>query len=133
MENVIINGFISTTSNKQNKEFKVETPQKTAYLVLNTVNKKLLEDFGLTPYTSKEGEDFFCVKVVNQLKLYLNNSNVVLDYDATVNDPNFKTEVPVRMNIIKGEKNKNVFYRLQALQVDEITDLVTIEATNPFL
>ena len=36
------------------------------------------------------------------------------------------------MNIIKGEKTGNTFYRLQALQIDDVSDLVAIEAENPF-
>lgn len=133
MENIVIEGIISTTSNKQSKEFRVENPQKTAYLELDEVNAKKLEDFGVSKYTSKDGDDFFCLKVVEKLKLYFEDkTNASVEHDASVNAPNFKTEGKVRMNIIKGEKTGNVFYRLQALLITTQNELVEIEAENPF-
>ena len=63
MENLIISGIISTTSNKQSKDFKSENPQKTAYLQLDKENADKLEKFGVRKYTSKTGEDFYCLKI----------------------------------------------------------------------
>ena len=132
MENLIISGIISTTSNKQSKDFKSENPQKTAYLQLDEKNAKLLEEFGVQKYTSKNGDDFHCIKVIDKLKLYFYNSKACVEFESDVNQPNFKTEKEVKMNIIKGEKTGNTFYRLQALQLDDTSDLVEIEAENPF-
>ena len=61
MENLVIKGIISTTSNKQSKDFKSENPQKTAYLQLDEKNAKLLEEFGVQKYTSKNSDDFYCI------------------------------------------------------------------------
>lgn len=132
MENLIIEGIISTTSNKQSSEFKVEKPQKTAYLLLDKENADKLEKFGVRKYTSKTGEDFYCLKVVEQLKVYFDKSKASITVDAGVDVPNFKTEKVIKMNVIKGEKTGNTFYRLQALLLNELEDLVQIEAENPF-
>lgn len=132
MENLIISGIISTTSNKQSDQFRVENPQKTAYLLLDRENGAKLEEFGVTKYTSKTGEDFYCLKVVEKLKLYFDDSKNSIDMDASVNEPNFKTEDVIKMNVIKGEKTGNTFYRLQALLLNDSSDLVQIEAENPF-
>lgn len=132
MENLIINGVISTTSNKQSSEFKVENPQKTAYLLLDKENADKLEKFGVRKYTSKTGEDFYCLKIVEQLKVYFDKSKASIIVDAGVDVANFKTEKSIQMNVIKGEKTGNTFYRLQALLLNELEDLVQIEAENPF-
>lgn len=132
MENLIIEGIISTTSNKQSSEFKVEKPQKTAYLLLDKENADKLEKFGVRRYTSKTGEDFYCLKIVEQLKVYFDKSKASMSVDAGVDVPNFKTEKVIKMNVIKGEKTGNTFYRLQALLLNELEDLVQIEAENPF-
>lgn len=132
MENLIIEGIISTTSNKQSSEFKVEKPQKTAYLLLDKENADKLEKFGVRRYTSKTGEDFYCLKVVEQLKVYFDKSKASITVDAGVDVANFKTEKVIKMNVIKGEKTGNTFYRLQALLLNELEDLVQIEAENPF-
>lgn len=132
MENLIISGIISTTSNKQSSEFRVENPQKTAYLLLDRENAAKLEKFGVRKYTSKTGEDFYCLKLVEKLKLYFDGSKNAINMDASVNEPNFKTEDVIKMNVIKGEKTGNTFYRLQALLLNDSSDLVQIEAENPF-
>lgn len=132
MENLIIEGIISTTSNKQSSEFKVEKPQKTAYLLLDKENADKLEKFGVRRYTSKTGEDFYCLKIVEQLKVYFDKSNANMPLDVGVDAPNFKTEKVIKMNVIKGEKTGNTFYRLQALLLKDLEDLVQIEAENPF-
>lgn len=133
MENIVIEGIISTTSNKQSKEFVVNNPQKTAYLELDEANEKKLVAFGVNKYTSKEGDDFICLKVVEKLKLYFDDkSKGSFEHDASISAPNFKTNGKVRMNVIKGEKAGNVFYRLQALLITTQNELVEIEAENPF-
>ena len=132
MENLIIRGIISTTSNKQSTEFKVENPQKTAYLLLDKENADKLEKFGVRKYTSKTGEDFYCLKLVNELKLYFDKTKSSVIANTSIDDPNFKTEKIVQMNVIKGEKSGNTFYRLQGLLLNDADDLVQIEAENPF-
>ena len=132
MENLIISGIISTTSNKQSAEFRAENPQKTAYLLLDQENADKLEKFGVRKYTSKTGEDFYCLKLVEKLKLYFDDSKNAVIADTSVDDPNFKTEKVIKMNVIKGEKTGNTFYRLQALLLNDSSDLVQIEAENPF-
>lgn len=132
MENLIIEGIISTTSNKQSSEFKVEKPQKTAYLLLDKENADKLEKFGVRKYTSKTGEDFYCLKIVEQLKVYFDKSKANITVDASVDVANFKTEKVIKMNVIKGQKTGNTFYRLQALLLNGLEDLVQIEAENPF-
>lgn len=132
MENLVIKGIISTTSNKQSKDFKPENPQKTAYLLLDKENADKLEKFGVRKYTSKTGEDFYCLKIVEQLKIYFDKSKASINLDAGVDVGNFKTEKSIQMNVIKGEKTGNTFYRLQALLLNDLEDLVQIEAENPF-
>ena len=132
MENLIISGIISTTSNKQSKDFKSENQQKTAYLELDEENANKLEKFGVRKYTSKTGEDFYCLKIVEKLKVYFDKSKASINLDAGVDVANFKTEKSIQMNVIKGEKTGNTFYRLQALLLNELEDLVQIEAENPF-
>lgn len=132
MKNLIIEGIISTTSNKQSSEFKVEKPQKTAYLLLDKENADKLEKFGVRKYTSKTGEDFYCLKIVEKLKVYFDKTKANVTVDAGVDVANFKTEKVIKMNVIKGEKTGNTFYRLQALLLNELEDLVQIEAENPF-
>lgn len=135
MENLVIRGKISTTSNKQSDQFKVETPQKTAYLELDEKEGKRLEKFGVAKYTSKDGDDFYCVKIVNDLKMYLDvNSKDGIPMDTSVESNNFQTadDVVIGMNIIKGNKNKNDFFRLQAVLLKDTADIVELQAENPF-
>lgn len=134
LENIVITGIISTTSNKQPEDFKVENPQKTAYLEVDEKNAKLLEKFGLRRYTSNDEKDFFCVKVVNELKLYDDpTSKTSIPLATDVDTPNFKSEGGnIKMSIIKGLKAGNEFFRLHAVLTDEHTSIVPIEADNPF-
>ena len=51
-----------------------------------------------------------------------------------VDTPNFSTignkELP--LNIIKGEHMNNDFFRLQAIKIEQSSDIVEVEQTNPF-
>ena len=135
MENLIIQGTISTTSNKQSEKFVAKTPQKTAYITtVDEATAKKLEDFGLRRYTSKNGESFFALKVVNELQMYFDKSKVSTPLPTSTQDPNFKTNdgVVIGMNIIKGENLGNTFYRLQAVLLNQASDITQIEAENPF-
>lgn len=135
MENKVIYGKISTTSNKQSDQYKAETPQKTAYLELDEKNAKILEDFGLQKYTSQDGDDFYCIKIVTELKMYLDtNTKKGIPMKSDIDSPNFKTKdgVTIGMNVIKGSKANNTFYRLQAVLLKDTSDIEAIEAENPF-
>lgn len=135
MENLVIRGKISTTSNKQSKEFKSESPKKTAYLEVDEKNSKLLEKFGVPKYTSKDGEDFHCVKTVDEVKIHFSKSeNEPVPFPSTLDDPNYQTKdgVTIGMNIIKGNKAGNDFYRLQAVLLNDINDIEEIMGENPF-
>ena len=134
MENLIIQGTISTTSNKQSEKFVAKTPQKTAYITVDESTAEKLEDFGLRQYTSKNGESFFALKVVNELQMYFDKSKVSTPLPTSTQDPNFKTAdgVVIGMNIIKGENLGNSFFRLQAVLLKQASDITQIEAENPF-
>lgn len=129
MDNITINAIITTTSNKTKENF---APRKTAFLKVADEDKERLISFGVPEYTSKEGETFFCVKLTDCVKLW-NKQGEYQTIDTTVNDPNFKTteNVMLRMNIVKGNKNRNDFYRLNAIQC-EGGNIETIKETNPF-
>ena len=126
LNNIIINASITTTSNKTKEHF---APRKTAFLKVADVDKERLISFGIPEYTSKNGESFFCVKLADSVKLwdiYGNHTSI----DTSVNAPNFKTS-EFQMNIIKGNKHNNDFYRLNAILCEE-ENIETIKETNPF-
>ncbi|MCQ2966742.1 MAG: hypothetical protein MJ250_08440 [Alphaproteobacteria bacterium] len=129
LENITIQGMITTTSNKTKENF---APRKTAFLKVAEEDKGRLITFGIPEYTSREGETFFCVKLTDSVKLWDKNGGYQT-IDTTVNAPNFKTteNVMLRMNIVKGNKNHNDFYRLNAIQC-EVENIETIKETNPF-
>lgn len=129
LQNITINAMITTTSNKTKENY---APRKTAYLKVAEEDRGRLISFGVPEYTSKEGESFFCVKLTDSIKLWDRQGNFKT-IDTTVNAPNFKTteNVMMRMNIIKGNKNNNDFYRLNAIQ-GEVENIETIKETNPF-
>lgn len=129
LENITINAIITTTSNKTKENF---APRKTAFLKVADEDKGRLISFGVPEYTSKDGESFFCVKLTDIVKLWNKNGQYVT-IDTTVDAPNFKTteDIMLRMNIIKGNKNHNDFYRLNAIQC-EVENIETIKETNPF-
>ena len=54
MENITAIVKINTTSNKISDKFKQETSTKTVYVTADADNTKVLQDFGLQLYTSKE-------------------------------------------------------------------------------
>lgn len=140
MENIIIKGKITTTSKKQDGKFKQEIPTKTAYVSAVGNEAKKLTDFGLTEYTSKDGEPFFIIKFPADLMVYLPNgvgtkrpdlSRIVLD---GVETNNFKTpdDKEVAFSILKSNHMNNDFYRLQAIRVEALSDIEEIKPENPF-
>lgn len=129
LQNITINAMITTTSNKTKEN---HAPRKTAYLKVAEEDKGRLISFGVPEYTSHEGESFFCVKLTDSLKLW-DRTGGYQTINTTVNTPNFKTSenVMMKMNIIKGNKNNNDFYRLNAIK-GEVENIETIKETNPF-
>ena len=129
LDNITINAMITTTSNKTKENY---APRKTAFLKVAEEDRERLIAFGVPEYESKEGEKFFCVKLTDEVKLW-NREGKYTTIDATIDAPNFKTteNVMLRMNIVKGNKNHNDFYRLNAIQC-EGENIETIKETNPF-
>lgn len=146
MENIIIEGIITATSKKNNNDsFKQEVPTKTAYLETDEENSKKLEDFGLTKYTSQDGNDYFIIKFPANVMVYTPNGfgkkrpdlsqiylkNDLGEYEET---NNFRTpeNKKLKFNIIKGNHMNNDFFRLQAIRVETEEDIEQILPENPF-
>ena len=129
LQNITIYANITSTSNKTKEHF---TPRKTAFLKVSDVDKESLISFGIPEYTSKNGESFFCVKLADSIKLW-DGAGRYKTLDTSVNAPNFKTseDVMFPMNIIKGNKHNNDFYRLNAILCED-ENIETIKETNPF-
>lgn len=129
VNSINIYASITSTSNKTKEHF---APRKTAFLKVDDVDKERLISFGIPEYTSKNGESFFCVKLANSIKLW-DGAGRYKTLDTSVNAPNFKTseDVMFQMNIIKGNKHSNDYYRLNAI-LCEVENIETIKETNPF-
>lgn len=137
MENLLLKGQVTATSKKQNEKFKADTPKKTAYLLLDEEDVQKAVDFGMTKYTSKEdGKDFFIVKLPQNVSIYVRGAKGVEPekIDGGIDTPNFKTEDGkfLNLNIIKGQNLGNDFFRLQAIQITDSTDIQDVVAENPF-
>lgn len=133
---LVVEGFVTATSKKQNEKFKSDNPTITAY-VKPAGQEALakLEAFGLRKYTSKEdGENFFIIKCSANVSVY--NGNDKVRRDATIETGElFKTsEVkPVKLAIMYGEpESGNAFYRLYAIAVEDYSEVENIESRNPF-
>lgn len=123
MENINVNVNITATSNKQDSKFKIENPKKSVFITPeNDFEKQKLVNFGLTEYTSKDGESFFIVKATDEIKCWL-NGKVVEKLPTSIQDPNFKFEEDkfLTVNIIQGENMNNKFYRINAIKFDNDT------------
>ena len=136
MENILLTGSV-TTSNKVDLKFKQDNARKTAYVTVVEADKQKAIDFGLTEYTSKEdGNSFFIIKLPQQIAIFVAGAdNLVPEkMSGSVDTPNFNTAEGknFKLNIIKGESMGNDFYRLQAIQIQESTDIVIVEQANPF-
>ena len=141
MENLVFEGQITATSKKQDGDFKQEIPTKTAYVVTDEETAKKLEAFGLQKYTSKEDNgSFFIIKFPSNLMVYLPNgfgekrpdlSQIIFE---GVETNNFKTpdDKPLKMNVVKGNHKNNDFFRLQAIRIEDETDIEEIKPENPF-
>lgn len=137
MENLLLKGQVTATSKKQNEKFKTDSPKKTAYLLLDDADVQKAVDFGMTKYTSKEdGKDFFIVKLPQNVSIYVKGAKGVEPekIDGGIDTPNFKTVDGkfLNLNIIKGQNLGNDFFRLQAIQITDSTDIQDVVAENPF-
>src|SRR5699024_12029186 len=105
MENLIITGQITATSNKVNEDYKTDNPTKTAYVtVANEKIRQAMTNFGLTEYTSKQDDStFFIIKLPQQLTLVKGNQMRKMSGD--VESPNIKTkdDTEFKMNIRSEE------------------------------
>jgi len=134
MENLIIKGKVSATSNKVDDKYQQESPTKTAYVEVSDPNiVQAMENFGLTQYTSRDNEtDFFIIKCPKQVTLV--KGNQMRKLSGGVETPNFKTadDKEFKMNIIKGNNKGNDFFRLQAILVNDYEEVENIMMENPF-
>lgn len=140
MTNLVIKGKITATSKKNDGEFKQEIPTKTAYISTSETEAQKLIDFGLTQYTSKNGENYFIIKFPAEVMIYLPNgigtkrpdlSQIMVD---GVETNNFKTpdHKELAFNILKSNHKNNDFYRLQAIRIEEEADIEEVKPENPF-
>lgn len=124
MKNITVKVNITATSNKQNSQYKTDNPKKSLYLTPKTkTDKQKLIDFGLVEYTPKDGgTPFFVVKATDEIKCWL-NKQIVEKIPASIEDLNFKFEEGkfLTVNIIRGQKAGNVFYRLNGIKFEDDT------------
>lgn len=140
MENIIVKGQITATSKKQSGDFAQEIPTKTAYVSTDEINSKLLEDFGVQKYTSKDGENYFIIKFPADLMIFKPNGYGEKRPDLSrielegVETNNFKTpdDKLLPFNIVKGNHKNNDFFRLQAIRIESDDDIEEIKPENPF-
>lgn len=136
MENIVIKGYVTNTSKKQDSKFKQQTPTKTAYLEVDEETANKLIEFGLRKYTPEDGgKDFFVIKFSANAKLYGSNTLKETPQDLPniyPDTPNVKSIGEVGINIIKGENMGNAFTRIQAIKSDSFPIWEEIEAENPF-
>lgn len=138
---------ITATSNKQSEKITSKNPTKTLYLQSkDSKESKRLKEFGLTEYQSNEkgSKPFFIVKSTNELDIYIGYEKVKKNMGIKVTDPvsfeevdnpNFYTEDPILMNIIKVKSDDPTvsdFYRVKAFKLDDIEQLKETEPHNPF-
>ena len=138
---------ITATSNKQSEKISSKKPTKTLYLQSkDSKESKRLKEFGLTEYQSNEkgSKPFFIVKSSNELDIYIGYEKVKKNMGIKVTDPvsfeevdnpNFYTEDPILMNIIKVKSDDPTvsdFYRVKAFKLDDIEQLKETESYNPF-
>lgn len=134
-----IEGTFSTT-NKQNptKKFNSKVNTKTAYITFDKKYRDLIEEKGLTVYTSNENKtDFIVVKCAKKVNVYNKKGENILVLDTDLNNDyivdNFLTNKSVKLNIILVENEEgNDFSRLKAILVDELEDIEFAKERNPF-
>lgn len=130
MQTLIIQGQITATSNKKSELGSEISQRKSLYISLDKENQKKANDFGLTVYTSKDNDEFLIVKASNELTLYKDKEMKKIPSD--INSNNFSTNGNVGIAIMKGEKNRNIFYRVYALSVKDYSQIEQTKNVNPF-
>lgn len=135
-DNIHVSATITATS-KANDKYKKDIPTLKFYLKLaNEDQAKALKNFGLTEYSSKEdNETFFIVKASRKIAVYTGTGTDDFEtISGAVADTryNYYTVNPVKINIMKIVNEDGTFYRLQALLLDSMSDLLEIVPTNPF-
>lgn len=138
---------ITSTSNKQSEKIVSKKPTKTLYLQPKDKKEyEKLKEFGLTEYQSKEkgSKPFFIVKSSYELDIYIEDIKIKKNMGIKVtnpeileevDNPNFFTEEPILINIIKVKSDDpkfSDFYRIKAFKLDDIEQLKETETRNPF-
>lgn len=135
-KNINVTAKITATS-KANDKFKKDIPTLTFYLKpANEDEANKLKNFGLTEYSSKEdNEAFFILKASRKIAVYTGTG--ADDYETVsgaVADTryNYYTAKNIKINIMKIVNEDGTFYRLQALLLDSMSDLLEVVPENPF-
>ena len=129
-ESFTFKGIITGTSNKVIGEFENEKkPRKTAYVKVDSINKKILEDNGLRMYTSKKGDDFFIIKFSEKISGWVGKDSV--EIATHVGTDNFNTD-EINIACIKGKNKGNNYVRIYALGLASMEQIQVVERENPF-
>ena len=137
LENIIVKGIITATSNKQKKGFDSD-PRKTIYFnVVDEKDRQALKEFGITEYTptDKKEEPFYIVKASEEIKLYqVGKKEYVTSLDTSSTSNNFSTgDSVVGISILKGKSEMgNAYKRVYAILVKNLEDIKMLEPENPF-
>ena len=141
LQNVVVTANISSMSKKISDTYKRDDPKITVYLrPKSDDDSKKLTDLGLTQYTPKTGDDktpFFVVQLPKHFRIFRSADsseqpetlNGTVEGGTLYKSKDENTYFP--MVITKGNKNKNDFYRLSSILVENPDDFVKIES-NPF-
>lgn len=116
MENLqLIATELSTMNYRESEGFTRDIKSKSARLVLDEANAKLAELFGLKESKTETGVYF--VPFSGKVMIFDNNNmtkqEAVLDQDVS----NFQILAPTKINLVKGEKLKKTFIRLNAFKI----------------
>ena len=117
---IVVRGIITATSDKQSQDFDVNTELKTVHFVpQNDTEREKLIEFGLQEY-GKEHK-YFMAKLPKTFKhgnvtrsgLAQTEANIDEGTGEIIDNPNFHSDGNiVALALFKGEKSKNVFYRI---------------------
>lgn len=130
VESFAFKGIITGTSNKLSNEFTNDNPRKTAYIKVDEINKNLLLENGLREYTSKEGDEFFIIKLSESITAWVNGKP--LEIATHVGTDNFDTEGEIHIACIKGVNKGNKYVRIYAFGLKSMEDIHLVGKENPF-
>lgn len=133
LENLVIKGIITATSNKKSDKFENQVNRKQVYFTVDEETAKKLEEFGLRKYTSYDKEDFFIVRTSKNVSRYEGGKlveEILCENTDSEFTPNFNSDGKVvGLNLIKGESDYGKYWiRLSAID----GELEVVERTNPF-